>query len=117
MPMSKVYEDKDFLIFYNLDKYTKNRDSAYVLYNKHKNFENGHTHIYNYSTTLWIMRLYTNRKLPLHLRSEYLLNSLIRISNDEYYTQKVKTLLETRKHKGKQRYFNSQKGSANKRKR
>lgn len=106
MSMVKVYENKDFIILGSARK----GDDAYVLYNKRKEFAHGHTHIRNYGTAKWIMEQYLRRKIPYQLKSEYLLQSLIRISDDEGYTSKIQTLLEVRQSKSPKHYINVQKG-------
>ena len=84
--MKKIYEDKNFII---LKKYNR---EAYILHNKKKPFKTGHTHINNYNTVRWLIKLYTKRIVPYNLKSKYLLDSLIRISNDTKYTEQLKTL-------------------------
>lgn len=110
--MNKVFENKNFII---LGEHNKSRP-AYILYNKNKEFSAGHTHLNNYNTALWIMKLYSSRKLPHDLRSKYLLQSLIRISDDETYTKKVEQLLEAKTKKSNNYYINVQKGVNKKKK-
>lgn len=112
--MLKIYENKQFIILGDDGKRSK---PAYVLYNKHKEFENGHTHLNNYRTALWIMKLYMQRKLPHDLKSAYLLQSLVRISNDKKYTEKVQQLINAKMGKSHNYYINVQKGVNKKRKR
>jgi len=76
----KIFENKDFII---LQKGTR---SSYILYNKHKSFNEGHTHISNYGVVRWLMKLYSKRIVPQKMKSMYLIESLIRISDDEQYT-------------------------------
>lgn len=78
--MRKIFENKDFII---LQKGTR---SSYILYNKHKSFNEGHTHISNYGVVRWLMKLYSKRIVPQKMKSMYLIESLIRISDDEQYT-------------------------------
>ena len=111
--MSKVYENKDFIILGGSDK----RSSAYILYNKNKEFSVGHTHLNNYNTALWIMKLYTKKRIPLDLKSVYLLQSLMRISNDEKYSSKIQKLIDTRASKPNNHYINVQKGVKSKQRR
>lgn len=91
--MRKVYENKDFIILQGGSKYSY----SYILYNKKKDFKEGHTHITNYGTARWIMRLYQKRLLPDKLRSEYLLISFLRISDDNEYSNKIKEIIEQKK--------------------
>ena len=85
--MKKIYENKDFIILW------KNKTSSYILNNKHKDFDNGHTHVNNYNTVRWIMRMYTKKKIPKDLHSKYLLKSFIRISNDKDFSYEVEKIL------------------------
>ena len=68
-----------------------NKDGSYIVHNTHKEFANGHTHINNYNTCKYIIYLVLYKRLPKknHL-SLYLIDSLIRISDDEPYTNKIK---------------------------
>ena len=106
MSMPKVYENEEFMILGNDNK----RKSAYILYNKRKEFSVGHTHLNNYRTAMWLMKLYLNRKVPLDLKSVYLLQSLIRISDDEEYTKRIQNIISIRKRKSHNYYINVQKG-------
>ena len=81
--------------FFNIYSNFKN---GYIIHNTHKPFETGHTHINNYKTAKYIAYLALNKKLPKynHL-SNYLYESLIRISTDKKYINKIQEL----KNKGK----------------
>ena len=112
MSMPKVYENKDFMILGSDNK----RKPAYILYNKHKEFSEGHTHLNNYRTAIWLMKVYLNKKVPLDLKSVYLLQSLIRISDDEEYTKRIQNIINIRKKKSHNYYINVQKGVNKRRK-
>lgn len=103
MSLVKVYEDKQFIIFGGCN-------DEYILMNKRKRFKDGHTHLHNFKTAKWLADLYRHRRLPRNLHSSYLLESLMRISSDPVYTDKVKSLMEVRKRKSKSYYINVQKG-------
>lgn len=85
--MKKIYENKQFIVL------QKPKTNSFILYNKHKEFSCGHTHINNYNTVRWIMRLYTQRTIPYNMKSKYLLVSLLRISNDKDYSNQIEQLL------------------------
>lgn len=104
MALNKVYEDAQFIILGGCGE-------DYILINKRKKFKQGHTHLHNYKTAHWLTRLYKHKSIPRNLHSTYLLESLIRISDDDVYTTKIKELLEVRKQKKKPYYINVQKGS------
>lgn len=111
--MVKVFEDRNFIILSGSCK----RSSSYILFNKNKLFKEGHTHLNNYKTAIWLSKLCTSKKLPLNLSSDYLLESLMRISDDESYTNKISELRELRKKKSHNYYINVQKGVKRKSKR
>ena len=67
-------------------------DGSYIVHNTNKPFENGHTHINNFDTAKYVLYLSLYRRLPKnnHL-SIYLCDSIIRISNDKKYIDKMKS--------------------------
>lgn len=67
-----------------------------------------HSHIKNYKTCLWIIDLSIKKKCPFDL-PKYLVISLIRLTNDEKYLQKLNGILD-KKNRKKEHYFNSNKG-------
>ena len=78
--------------------------NAYIVVNRNKIFKYGHTHVNSYATAEYVINMARYRRLPRHL-SPYLLTSLIRISKDEAYIEKIRTLIEAKKEK-KQHYTN-----------
>lgn len=98
--MHKVYERGKFIILEGTDPRIQ-----YVVINKTKPFKNGHTHINNYKTALWIIQLSEHQSLP-HDIPLYLLESLIRINSDEKYLQKLKDLQKSKQSKTKAFYYN-----------
>ena len=54
-----------------------------------KEFSQGHTHINNFNTAKFIMDLALHKTLPKRRISNYLLDSLIRISIDIDYINKI----------------------------
>lgn len=57
-----------------------------------KEFSQGHTHINNFNTAKFIMDLALHKTLPKRRISNYLLDSLIRISIDNDYINKIEAL-------------------------
>ncbi len=57
-----------------------------------KEFSQGHTHINNFNTAKFIMDLALHKTLPKRRISNYLLDSLIRISIDIDYINKIESL-------------------------
>lgn len=91
MEVLKVYESKYFIIFGDSGRGNK---PSFILYNKRKDYKDGHARLYSYDTALWIMRLYISKKLPYTLNSLYLLESLARISDDPIYTDRIRHLIQ-----------------------
>lgn len=95
--MNKIYERGKFIILEGVDHY--------VVINKTKEFQNGHTHITNYNTALWLIKLSEHKSMP-HNISLYLLESLIRINSDKEYVRKLKELQEAKQNKSHDYYYN-----------
>lgn len=82
-----------------------NMNGGYIVHNTKKEFQDGHTHINNFKTAKYIAYLALYKKMPKnnHL-SDYLIESVIRISDDNVYIHKIKHLREineSKKKKGK----------------
>lgn len=95
---NEVYQKKNFSII-KIDR------SGYIVINKNKDFEEGHTHLKSFKTAKMIVDLALNKLIPNHL-SQYLLISLIRISEDLEYINKLEILLNNKKNKTQQNYYN-----------
>jgi len=82
--MVRVSKMKHFNIYSNMK-------NDYIVHNTHKEFADGHTHINNYDTAKYIAYLALYKRMPKknHL-SEYLIDSVIRISDDQEYINKMK---------------------------
>ena len=90
--MYKIYEHGKFIILEETDHY--------IVVNKTKKFKNGHTHINNYKTALWLIKLSEHKSVPYNIPL-YFLESLIRISSDEKYLDKLKRLQKSKLSKAK----------------
>ena len=84
-------------------------DNSFIVHNTDKEFKNGHTHINNFNTAKYIIKLSIHRSIPRHL-SIYLLYSLIRINTDKFYIEKIQNLLDIKNNKTKNKYININKG-------
>jgi hypothetical protein len=84
----------------HMNIYTDFKDNAYVIHNTRHDFNDAHTHIKNLSTAKYIAHLAVYKKLPKkgHL-SEYLIISLIRISDDNNYIRQLNELRDKLYHK------------------
>ena len=92
-----LYKVKNFGVYHS--------GCDYIVYNSNKKFEGGHTHIDSLKTAKYIVKLSLHKSIP-HNLSIYLLNSLIRLSDDNNYTEKISELLETKQSKTKNMYYN-----------
>ena len=75
-----------------------------MLINRHGGYEN-HGHFKKYNTCLKLIQIMKNNTVPF---SDYLRTSVLRISTDEKYLEKVKIKME--KDKEKEHYININKG-------
>lgn len=66
-------------------------NGEYIIHNTKKEFQNGHTHIREFSTAKYLINLALHRSLP-NRKLEYFVESLIRISNDPVYIRRLKNL-------------------------
>lgn len=81
---NKVYERKEFIIFQ-----VKN---GYVVYNTKKDFKEGHTHLKCFRSAKTAIDLVIRSKIP-RSTDLYYLTSLIRLSKDVVYVDKIKKLI------------------------
>ena len=65
-------------------------NGSYIVHNTRKEFSEGHTHINNFNTAKYITYLALYKRLPKkgHL-SLYLIESVIRISDDSHFINKM----------------------------
>lgn len=70
----------------------------YVVHNRLKPFKEGHTHIGNFDTAKYIIKLALRQEIPYHI-SDYLLESLVRISTDHGYIEALQMQLEVQRRK------------------
>ncbi len=77
---------------------------GFIVINRNKRFEEGHTHIRNFKTAKMLIGLAIRKSAPCHL-PPYLLISLSRITEDDDFRTKMLELAEVKKNK-KQKYVN-----------
>ena len=85
--MVQIYKRKNYVIYSNHEK-----DSAYIVYNTRKEFSEGHTHINNYNTAKYIIGMSLNNLIPKKKLGDYVLQSIIRISTNKDYINKLEKL-------------------------
>ena len=95
---NKIYEKKEYIIF--------QVRGGYIAYNTKKCFQDGHTHLRHFDAAKTAIDLVIKKKVPKST-DEYYLVSLIRLSEDSNYIDKIYELINTRKNKGKKdKYYN-----------
>lgn len=94
-----IFRKKDFIVLAV--------GHEYIVVNREKIFKDGHTHLQSFKQAMYIVNMALSKRLPKHL-SAYLLTSLIRVSDDEDYKQKIQELLDTKqdKRRGNAGYHN-----------
>jgi hypothetical protein len=96
--MVTIYKKLNFKIYSNNKK-------GYIIHNTRLNFDNHHTHINNYNTCKFIINLCIHKTVPDHL-SDYLLVSILRLTDDQNYKNKIHKLLE-KSNEGKNKAYNN----------
>ncbi|MEG2789578.1 MAG: hypothetical protein RR942_17345 [Romboutsia sp.] len=96
---NKIFERKEFIIFQVKE--------GYIAYNTKKVFEEGHTHLKHFNAAKKAIDLVISKKIPKST-NVYYLTSLIRLTNDDNYIEKINELIDIRSKKGKkEKYYNS----------
>lgn len=63
-----------------------------------------HTHLQNLNAAKNAVKYVVNKKIPKKT-SNYYLTCLIRLSNDDEYINKIQSLIDVRKNKGKKQFY------------
>ena len=87
MLMVTIYKKKNYKIF------SSSHSSYYIIWNTRKPFEDGRSHINNYNLAKHIIDLAINRKIP-DKKKKYIIESLIRLTDNSNYKNKLESLLE-----------------------
>ena len=96
--MDKILQKKEFYIL--------KVGNSYIVVNSKKGFENGHTHLRSYKSAVACIDFVLKGKIPKRC-DFYYLTSLIRVSDDLEYIEKIEDLIKVRKEKGKKAsYYN-----------
>ena len=91
-----IYKKKNFVII--------QVRNGFIVYNLDKDFPDGHTHLTSFGSAKYLINLALAHSIPNHL-DKYRLTSLIRISDDAIYQEKILSLIQNKKQK--QQYFNA----------
>lgn len=87
MLMVQVYRKKQYSIY-------SDSNGNYIIHNRNKEFDNGHTHIKNFHTAKFLIDLAFHKSVPNKKLNTYLYDSLIRISNDNSYVNRIRNIKE-----------------------
>lgn len=93
----KVYEKDGYIIL--------KMKRGYIAYNTKKEFSEGHSHLYSFQMAKTIIDNCIRKKKP-RTDKIYLLNSHIRLSNDDRYKMFIEEIITAKKGKEKVRYIN-----------
>lgn len=97
----RVYEKDEFVIL----KIYSGKKVGYILHNTKKEWEGGHTHLKSFDMAKTIISNVTQRKKP-KTNNVYLMRSHIRVSNDIGYSKYIEELIQTKRDKSRQEYYN-----------
>ncbi len=94
--MVRIFKKANFNIY-------SDHDGTYIIHNTNKDFFKGHTHLKEFGTAEYLVNLALHKSIPKR-NLKYFIESLIRISTDEEYIDKLmrlsKTKLQKRKRQG-----------------
>lgn len=93
----KVYSRKEYIILAV--------KKGYVVYNTTRSFEKSHTHLRSFSMAKTIIENCIMKKTP-KTNNLYLLESHVRVSDDDKYIKLVEELIEAKESKDKLKYRN-----------
>lgn len=96
--MVRCYRKKNFNVY-------SGDDDTYIIHNMSKKFEDGHTHVRNFKTCKYIIDLSIHKSIPRNSPPR-VIESLIRIADDDNYIQRLKKFRNNKKKK--LRYNNKQ---------
>lgn len=88
--MVLIYKKKNFNIYSYKD--------IYIVHNTKKEFSKGHTHIRSFKSSKFIIDLSIHKSIPRHL-NKYFLVSLLRLSNDDIYSEKLRNIIKSLENK------------------
>lgn len=80
----------------------QHKNGHYIIHNSNKRFEDGHTHLRSKRRSYEVAENTIKKHFPRHW-SNYFIESMIRLTEDELFEKRLKKLREVRK--GKERYY------------
>lgn len=97
----KVYEKNEYVIL----KVYSGSKVGFILYNTNKEWKGGHTHLDSFDMAKTIISNVSHKKKP-KTTNVYLMKSHMRVSDDEQYIKYIEELIETKRNKTKDKYYN-----------
>lgn len=97
----KVYENQEYIIL----KVKSKGKIGFIIHNTKKDFKHGHSHLNSRKVAETIISNVMHKKRP-KTDNTYLLESHIRISDDDNYIRLIEELIEAKKSKSKVKYRN-----------
>lgn len=95
-----MYKKKNYKIY--------SAGNEFIIHNSNKPFNDGHSHVKNFKTCVYLINLSIHKSIPHHLNT-YFLVSLLRISDDKEYQRKIQELLYAKQDKSDIKYYNKPK--------
>lgn len=96
--MNQIYCREEYIVF--------PVRNGYIVCNTTKDFQEAHSHIKHFKPCIDLINFAIHKKIPKKC-SNYYLHSLIRITTDEVFREKIRQLIATRLQKGrKPSYYN-----------
>lgn len=92
-----VYQQEEYVVF-------RGNDSDYIVYNTNKPFKRGHSHLKSKRRAKEVINNSIRKSFPLHW-SNYFIHTMIRLTTDSNYKERLEKLRETRKRKGRKKSF------------
>ena len=100
-----IYKKANFVIYDSSD--------GFIVVNKKSDFKSYHTHMKNFHTCKYLIDCCVNKRLPEKRTSNYIIHSLIRLTNDQIYKMKLESMIHT-KTNGRKRCDDSSKHKSSK---
>lgn len=91
--MVRIYKKKSYNV------YAAN-NNTYIIHNAAKDFEHGHTHIREMNTCKYLIDLCIHKTVP-NMNNIRLLESILRISDDEKYKDRIRHKIDILKRKNR----------------
>lgn len=80
-------------IYQNTNYKVYKTEDGFIVHNIYKDFKKGHTHVQKYETCMIMIKLLKNKRMPKS-KSRYFIESLLRLSDDDNYSNELEQLLQ-----------------------